>query len=194
MPPLLHGSYDARMARAGVLLAPGFEEIEAVTIIDVLRRAEIATTIVGVSSQSVQGAHGITLQADALLEQTANEAWDLIVLPGGMPGARNLRDSAAVQALLRAQLAAKRRLAAICAAPIALSAAGALAGRRATSYPAFRAELQCAEYVEDQVVVDGPIITSRGPATALRFALRLVGELCGQEREAAIGQAMLVGD
>ena len=182
------------MARACVLLAPGFEEIEAVTIIDVLRRAQIETVAVAVGSKSVQGSHGIALLGDVTLEQAATEPWDVVVLPGGMPGAKNLRDSPEVQALIRAQLAAKGRLAAICAAPIALSAAGALQGRKATSYPSFQGELSCAEYLEDPVVVDGPIITSRGPATALRFALKLVGELCGQEREAAVGKAMLVTD
>ena len=181
------------MARTCVLLAPGFEEIEAVTIIDVLRRADIDTCIVGVEERSVQGSHGIRLQADATLDEVATEPWDLVVLPGGMPGASNLRDSASVQQLLRAQHASGRRLAAICAAPIALSAAGVLGGRRATSYPAFAEQIRCGEYREEAVVVDGPVITSRGPATALAFALRLVRELCGPEREAALGQALLVG-
>jgi 4-methyl-5(b-hydroxyethyl)-thiazole monophosphate biosynthesis len=182
----------ADMARACVLLAPGFEEIEAVTIIDVLRRAEIETCVVGVESRSVEGAHGIVLGADAELHEAALEPWDLVVLPGGLPGATNLRDSLAVQQLLRAQHANGGRLGAICAAPIALSAAGVLAGRRATSYPAFAEQIRCGEYLEQAVVVDGPIITSRGPATALAFALRLVRELQGAEREAAVGKAMLV--
>ena len=181
------------MARACVLLAPGFEEIEAVTVVDVLRRAEIDARVVGVEGCAVEGAHGIRVHADATLEEVATEPWDLVVLPGGMPGAANLRDSPAVQQLVRAQHANGGRLAAICAAPIALSAAGVLAGRRATSYPAFAEQLRCGEYCEEAVVVDGPIITSRGAATALAFALRLVRELCGPDREAALGKAMLVG-
>jgi 4-methyl-5(b-hydroxyethyl)-thiazole monophosphate biosynthesis len=179
------------MTRACVLLAPGFEEIEAVTIIDVLRRAEIDTRAVGVEGKAVEGSHGIALRADVSLDELATEPWDLVVLPGGMPGAKHLRDSPAVQRLLRAQHASGRRLAAICAAPIALSAAEVLTGRRATSYPSFAEQLRCGEYREEAVVVDGPIITSRGPATALEFALRLVRELCGAEREATLRKAML---
>jgi 4-methyl-5(b-hydroxyethyl)-thiazole monophosphate biosynthesis len=115
----------------------------------------------------------------------------MVVLPGGMPGASNLRDDARVQALLAAQHAGGGRIAAICAAPIALAPAGVLHGRRATSYPGFADQLTGARYVEQPVVVDGPLITSRGPGTALPFALALVAELCGAERAEALGRAML---
>ncbi|MBI4952065.1 MAG: DJ-1/PfpI family protein [Myxococcales bacterium] len=180
------------MSRVCVLLAPGFEEIEAITIVDVLRRADVEVEVLGVEARRVVGAHAIAVEADARLVDRAGEAWDMVVLPGGMPGSKHLRDSAAVQALLRAQHARGGRLAAICAAPIALSAAGVLAGRRATSYPAFAAELACASYETAPVVVDGPIVTSRGPATALAFALRLVTELAGAETARSLSQAMLV--
>jgi 4-methyl-5(b-hydroxyethyl)-thiazole monophosphate biosynthesis len=182
------------MTRACVLLAPGFEEIEAVTVIDVLRRAEIETVVLGVGAGTVEGAHGIRLTADAALDDphVARAAWDLVVLPGGMPGSARLRDDPDVQALLRRQHEAGGRLAAICAAPIALSVAGVLEGRRATSYPAFAGELRCRAYAEEPVVVDGPVVTSRGPATALAFALTLVAELVGAERSRALGERMLV--
>ncbi|MHC5212577.1 MAG: DJ-1 family glyoxalase III [Planctomycetota bacterium] len=177
--------------RACVLFAEGFEEIEAVTLVDVLRRAEIETVSVGVGARDVTGSHGITVRTDATLAETAARRWDLVVLPGGMPGAANLRDDAGVQALLAAQHAAGRRIAAICAAPIALAPAGVLEGRRATSYPGYADQLGGARYVEESVVVDGPLITSRGPGTALPFALALVAELAGAERAEALGRAML---
>lgn len=180
------------MSSVCVLLAPGFEEIEAVTVIDVLRRAEVETTVLGVEATEVEGSHGITIRADALLREHAGDLWDAVVLPGGLPGSTHLRDSEAVLALLRAQHARGGRVAAICAAPIALSAAGVLVGRRATSYPSFAEQLQCGEYTEASVVVDGSVITSRGPGTALLFALRLVAELCDGARADQLAQAMLV--
>jgi protein deglycase len=176
-----------------VLLAEGFEEIEAVTILDVLRRAALDVTALGVGSVDVRGSHGIVVKADATLATAGGRRWDLVVLPGGMPGAAHLRDSKAVQALLREQHARGGMLGAICAAPIALAAAGVLTGRRATSYPAFADQLPGATYSEECVVVDGNIITSRGPGTSLSFTLRLVAELCGASKAAELGKAMLVG-
>jgi protein deglycase len=176
-----------------VLLAEGFEELEAITIIDVLRRAELAVTTLGVGGTDVRGAHGIVVKADAPLSSAAGKRWDLVVLPGGMPGASHLRDDKAVQALVKEQHARGGMLGAICAAPIALASAGVLAGRRATSYPGFGDQLAGAKYSEDAVVVDGNIVTSRGPGTALSFALRLVAELTGASTAASVGQAMLVG-
>jgi 4-methyl-5(b-hydroxyethyl)-thiazole monophosphate biosynthesis len=180
------------MAKVCVLLAPGFEEIEAVTIIDVLRRAVIETVVLGVEGTVVEGSHGITLQADDTLAARGHEAWDMVVLPGGMPGAAHLRDHAAVQALLQKQHAGGGRLAAICAAPIALSAAGVLRDKRATSYPSFADQLVCAAYLDDAVVVDGTVTTSRGPGTALRFSLGLVAQLADADRAATLAKAMLL--
>jgi 4-methyl-5(b-hydroxyethyl)-thiazole monophosphate biosynthesis len=174
--------------RVCVLLAEGFEEIEAVTIIDVLRRAGVEVVAAGIAGREVTGSHGIALHADTTLAKAAAETWDLIVLPGGMPGARHLRDDLAVQALLAAQHARGGRLAAICAAPIALARAGVLEGRRATCYPGFAGQLGGARYVEEPVVTDGSIITSRGPGTALPFALALVAQL----RDAPTAQALAV--
>lgn len=179
------------MTRACVLLAPGFEEIEAVTLIDVLRRAGVETTMLGVEGLEIEGSHGIRLAADERLAARQDEPWDLVVLPGGMPGAAHLRDRPAVQQLLRAQASRGGRLAAICAAPIALSVVGALKGRRATSYPAFAGELDCASYVDEPVVVDGPVTTSRGPGTALAFALELVASCCGEEQAQRLADTML---
>ncbi len=179
------------MVAVCVLLADGFEELEAVTIIDVLRRAGVETSVLGVTTRAVRGSHGITVTADGLLAQGADQAWDMVVLPGGMPGSANLRDDAGVQALLKRQAQRGGKLAAICAAPIALAAAGLLDGRRATSYPTFADQLGSADYRETEVVVDGDLITSRGPGTALAFALRLVTELQGSQLAGELGQQML---
>ena len=190
--------------RACVLLATGFEEIEAVTIVDVLRRADIEVTILRVGDlpepgekralddRRVVGSHGIVVEADADLKNDATTTWDLVVLPGGLPGAIHLRDSAEVQALVRRQHEAGRGLAAICAAPIALGAAGVLEGKRATSYPGFEEQLTGAACSDDRVCRDGHIVTSRGPATAIEFALELVRELRGENAAEELRDGMLV--
>jgi 4-methyl-5(b-hydroxyethyl)-thiazole monophosphate biosynthesis len=179
-------------SRVCILLADGLEEIEAITLIDVLRRAELDVTTLGVTSLEVTGAHGVRIGADALLSEAGDTPWDLVVLPGGMPGAEHLRDSEAVRALIHDQVEAGRPVAAICAAPIALAAAGVLEGRAATCYPGFDKQLGGARYTEQSVVVDGPVITSRGPGTALAFALHLVSELCGEQTASQLADGMLV--
>lgn len=179
------------MARVLVPLAAGFEEIEAVTIIDVLRRADIAVVVAGLTPGPVTGSHGIAVDTDADLEQVLNDSFDLIVLPGGMPGADHLENHAGLQARLQAQSNAGARLGAICAAPKVLAAAGLLKGRAATSYPGFLSAGQV-DYREEAVVVDGNITTSRGPATALRFALQLVEQLAGADKRQELEQRMLV--
>jgi len=179
------------MARVAVLLAEGFEEIEAITIIDVLRRADVETVVVGVTGSTVHGNHGIGVVTDQPIQTAAKGKWDMVVLPGGMPGAATLRDDARVQAMLRAQREAKVPLAAICAAPIALARARLLDGKRATSFPSFSDQLPGATYVEEDVVVDGDVITSRGPGTAMAFALALVTALQGQAKADATAGRML---
>ncbi|GJM22404.1 MAG: 4-methyl-5(B-hydroxyethyl)-thiazole monophosphate biosynthesis protein [Planctomycetota bacterium] len=177
-----------------VPLAPGFEEIEAVTIIDVLRRAEVQVSVLALNGSSVTGAHGLTLSVDGQLADHADTDFDMVVLPGGLPGATNLRDDANVQALLKRQHAAGRKLAAVCAAPIALAAAGVLAGKRATSYPGFGDQLGDAEYCETRVVRDGNVTTSRGPGTSLEFALDLVVQLVDSDTATALREGMLVAN
>jgi 4-methyl-5(b-hydroxyethyl)-thiazole monophosphate biosynthesis len=183
------------MVAACVLLVDGFEETEAVTVIDVLRRAEVQTSVLGVSGRKVTGSHGITILVDASLTDVAalGATFDAVVLPGGMPGAAHLRDNADVKTFVCAQHAAGAVVAAICAAPIALAAFGLLAGRRATCFPGFEGQLGDA-IVDDTmaVVVDGAIVTSRGVGTALPFALTLVERLVSAERSAALRRGMLV--
>jgi 4-methyl-5(b-hydroxyethyl)-thiazole monophosphate biosynthesis len=177
--------------RACVLLAPGFEETEAVTIIDVLRRAEVDTTVIGVAGESVEGSHQIVILADVSLADASGESFDLIVLPGGMPGSERLRDDDRVQAFIRRHHEGGARLAAICAAPIALAKAGVLEGRRATSYPGFADQLPGAAYEVESVVVDGPVVTSRGVGTALEFSLELVAQLKGSSISDTLADRML---
>jgi len=180
------------MPRVCVLLANGFEEIEAVTIVDVLRRAEIDVTTLGVDGVDVEGSHGIRIQADReLSESTADEGWDMVVLPGGMPGAATLRDDPRVQAFVRSQHEKRRKIAAICAAPIALGRAGILWGRRATSYPGFEDQLTGASIVAERVVQDGAVTTSRGPGTAMEFALTLAADLKGDDEASSVAGRML---
>ncbi len=176
--------------RVLVPLAAGFEEIEAVTIIDVLRRASIDVVTAALGEREVAGSHAIRVTADALLDDVKSADYDAVVLPGGMPGSRTLRDDERVLGVLRTFARENKLVAAICAAPIALEAAGVLSGKRATSYPGN--ELPSARYAEDRVVVDGALITSRGPGTALEFALALVERLKGTEAAEKLRAGMIV--
>jgi 4-methyl-5(b-hydroxyethyl)-thiazole monophosphate biosynthesis len=178
------------MTKVLVLLADGFEEIEATTIIDVLRRAELDVTTAALKEQNVRGAHGITILADSRLSDVQAKEFDAIILPGGQPGSRNLRDDPNVIKLLQLQAKQDRYLGAICAAPIALEAAGVLQGKRATSYPGYN--LPSAQTSELRVVVDGKLVTSRGPGTALEFALEWVKMLVGVEKAEKLRQDMIV--
>lgn len=195
-----------------VPLADGFEEIEAVTIIDTLRRADIRVVVADLGppegKRSALGSHDIEIATDVALESLIGGVDDQgelavsglgefagVCLPGGMPGAAALRDDLRVQGVVKAFAAKNKVVAAICAAPIALAAAGVLEGRRATAYPAFRDQLGGATVVEDQrVVVAGNVFTSAGPGTALEFALRLVAHLAGRSKADELAKAMLLAD
>lgn len=165
-----------------VPLAPGFEDLEATTIVDLLRRASIEVVTAGLAPGLVQGARGMRVQPDASLDEVMERSFDMIALPGGMPGAENLKNDARIQMLLKRMAAAGKYTTAICAAPIALAQAGLLDGCRATSYPGFVDKLKPpgATYLTDPVVVDGKVVTSRGPGTAMDFALTLVELLVGR--------------
>ena len=178
-------------SKAVVLLAEGFEEIEALTIVDILRRAGVDLVTVGVGGVEVTGAHGVTVKADVPLEAAPRDG-DVVILPGGMPGSANLAIPQ-VGDLVRAYAAAGKIIASICAAPaLALSPTGVLDGRRVTCYPGFEDAFPAsAERSEDAVVEDGQVITSRGPGTAHRFALRLVERLVDGETAAQLRSGML---
>lgn len=179
--------------RVLVPLAPGFEELEAVAIVDVLRRAGVEVTVAGLAPGPVRGSHGIELATDVALEAVLSQAFDMVVLPGGMPGTTNLLEDQRVLACLRAQHAGGRAVAALCAAPLVLAAAGLLSGVRVTAHPSVRAKLGDAQVVAaPRVVRSGRVITSQGPGTALEFALALVEELFGAKKAGELARAMLV--
>ncbi len=179
------------MSHVAVLLTDGFEEIEAVTVIDVLRRADITVRTLALKDLLVNGAHGIPLQADGLLEDEQGLDWDLVVLPGGQPGANSLRDDPRVGSLLERQLAHDKSVAAICAAPIALGAHGMLKGRQVACYPGFEDQLLGAMVSSEPVIVDGRLTTGRGPAASVQFALELVKQIKGQAKAEAIHRGMM---
>ena len=172
------------MPRVLVPLAPGFEDLEAITIVDLLRRAGVEVITAGLEPGLVEGARGMRVQPDAALADVCTQSFDMIALPGGMPGAENLKNDARIQTLLKQHASAGKYTAAICAAPIALAAAGVLFNKRATSYPGFLDSLSLpgTTYVTEAVVVDGKVVTSRGPGTAMDFALTLVELLVGLEK------------
>jgi len=176
-----------------VPLAPGFEEIEAVTVIDVLRRAGVVVRVAGLDARRVTGSHGITLEADCLLDEVVADELVMLVLPGGMPGTTNLAADARILDLVRALEHSGRKVAAICAAPLVLERAGVLAGREVTAYPSVRERLTSARVLTTPAVVrSGPLVTSQGVGTALDFALTLVEDLCGAARARDLAAAMLV--
>jgi protein deglycase len=178
--------------RAVVVLAPGFEEIEAVAPVDVLRRAGVEVAVAGLDGRTVVGSHGIALQADVVMAEV-KEAPDAVILPGGMPGAENLARSAAVERLVKAVLQKGGICAAICAAPaFALAKFGILEGKRATCYPGCEGRFpRTATVSEDRVVVDGNVVTSRGPGTALEFSLALAEILAGKPAADKLREGMI---
>lgn len=182
------------MKETFVFLADGFEEVEALTAVDVMRRAGMKVRTVSISqSLLVTGAHGVTVKADTLYDGTlfTEPAW--LVLPGGLPGADNLHDFAPLLGLLERQLASRSgRIAAICAAPaVVLGVEGMLKGRKATCYPGFEAKLKGAEYVDAPVVADDKFVLGNGPASALKWALTIVANEFNEEKSMSIANQML---
>jgi 4-methyl-5(b-hydroxyethyl)-thiazole monophosphate biosynthesis len=173
------------MANPTVLvpLAQGCEELEAVTIIDLLRRAGITVISAGLDAQPVKASRGTVLVPDTTLDQVLDQDFDMIVLPGGQPGADHLRDDPRIQQKLKQLAGADKYVAAICAAPRALAQAGLLDGRRATSFPGSLegSPAENLQYLNDPVVIDGKLVTSRGPGTAMDFALTLIELLLGKD-------------
>ena len=176
-----------------VPIADGSEEMEAVCMIDLLRRAGADVTVASVDELQVTAARGVRLVADRLIADCASQTYDLIALPGGMPGAEHLRASGTLEALLRRQHGEGRLYAAICAAPVVvLQDLGLLAGRHATCHPSVADQLENAESLTARVVVDGNCITSRGPGTAVEFALKLVELLYDADKARQVADHALV--
>lgn len=181
------------MPKVIVPLAQGCEELEAVTIIDVLRRAGIEVVTVGLDAKPVVASRGVKLIPDTVIDDVMEDAFDMIILPGGLPGSDNLNADARIHQLLQRLTAEEKYTAAICAAPKVLATAGLLDGRHATSYPGVIDTMHLPEtkLSEEPVIVDGKVVTSRGPGTAMEFALTLVALLAGNEMRQQVEAPLL---
>ena len=175
-----------------VPIADGTEEIEAVTVIDVMRRAGADVTVAAADRLEVTASRGVKLVADCLLADCVDKQWDLVAVPGGIPGAEHLGRNRELESILRVQAGAGRRYAAICAAPaVVLQSHGLLDGLKATCHPGFVDRLAPLVVGQERVVVDGNCITSRGPGTALEFSLVLVRLLFGDDVARQVADPML---
>lgn len=180
------------MSKVGIFLADGFEEIEGLTVVDILRRAGVDISMISINGKKkVTGAHGIALDTDEDIAQCDPDDLDMLVLPGGMPGTTNLAAcEKLIEALKKADLE-KRGIAAICAAPSVLGDLGFLKGKKAVCYPGFESRLTGAEVLAVPVVTDGHITTSRGMGTAIAFALELTERLKGKEAAEQTGRSII---
>lgn len=179
------------LKRILVLLAEGFEETEAVTVIDVLRRGGVEVVLCSLGDALVEGSRHIVIQADTTIDSDGLTDFDGIYLPGGAKGAATLRDDERTQKLIRFYKDNLKKVAAICAAPIALERAGILKGEKVTSNPDFRSHIKDADYSEDPVVVSGNIITSRAAGTALPIGLEILRQMGLEEEAAQVSRDML---
>ncbi len=181
------------MPRVLVPLAPGFEELEAITITDLLVRAGVNVITASLDGKAVTASRGTTVIAKAPIDQVKDEVFDLLVLPGGLPGANFLRDNETVQYLIKRHDQQHKTLAAICAAPKALAQAGVLQGKTVTCYPGSLDDSpqQPKQIKNTAIEIDGNIITSRGPGTAMDFALLLIEKLLGREKRDAVEKQLV---
>ncbi|MGE4295425.1 MAG: DJ-1 family glyoxalase III [Campylobacterales bacterium] len=170
-------------------IAHGFEEIEAIVLIDILRRAGVEVNVAGVGKRQLCGAHGIRIKTDSIVADADAAEYDLIVLPGGHKNAMTLAGDEAVQNLIKTLHRSGKTVAALCAAPVALKQAGVLSGEYAC-YPGYEEQIGPGAQT-DAVVENGNVVTSRGPGTAAEFAFRLVERLCGAQRAQELKRGML---
>lgn len=180
------------MKNIGIFFAEGYEEIEALTVVDMCRRAGINIQMVSVTGErKVTGSHKIAVEMDLLFDEVDFDSLDMIVLPGGMPGTRNLEAHTGLMALVEAFNREGKWIAAICAAPSIFGHKGLLKGRKACSYPGFEKDLEGAEVVYDSVAVSDHVITSRGMGCAIDFSLAIIGKLCGEEKAQELAKAII---
>ena len=182
------------LVNALVFLAPGFEEIETTTIIDLLRRGGIEVQVVSLKDEIVEGAHSVKIVSDTIIDDIKLLNFDAIIIPGGNPGFINLRNDSRVIELIKRAHISNKLIAAICAGPAVLSDAGILKNKNCTIYPGMEGELEKGQgkVKKELVVVDKNIITSQGPATALLFALKIVEKIIGKEMSESIRKKTLV--
>jgi 4-methyl-5(b-hydroxyethyl)-thiazole monophosphate biosynthesis len=182
------------MKKVLLMLADGFEEVEALTVVDYLRRSNIiCDTCSIVNEKTVKGAHEIVVESDLILDEMSDvHNYDGIILPGGLPGSTNLRDDEGVIGIVKDFNEKGKLVAAICAAPIVLERAGIINGKNVTSYPGLEGDLMGANYCEDLVVQDGNILTARGPAAAVYFSLKIIEYLAGKETAIEISKDILL--
>jgi 4-methyl-5(b-hydroxyethyl)-thiazole monophosphate biosynthesis len=175
-----------RAMKIVILLAEGFEEVEFVTIVDILRRADLEVTVAGLEAGPIDGSYGIKVMPDTLLDSITADQFDVVVLPGGYPGFVNLGEDERVLKLLREMASGGKYLTAICGAPSVLAKAGVIEGKRVTIYPGVKDQLVIGNYVDQRVVVDGRVVTSQGPGTAMEFSLKLVELFSGKAKMEAV--------
>ena len=179
------------MKKILVPLAPGFEEVEAITVIDILRRAGMEVTAAGLVDGEIEGRNQIKVVPDAPLDDVVAKEFDMIVLPGGGAGTEHLKKDKRIQKKLQEMADKGKYTTAICAAPTVLSAVGLLRGKNVTSHPGVQSELKEVKYHEDRVMVDGNIVTSRSPGTAMEFAMKLVELLEGHSKMEEVNRGVL---
>ena len=181
------------MSRVLVPLAQGCEELEAITIIDLMVRAGIEVVTAGLDDKPVRASRGTTIIPDTTLDKVSDDHFDMIALPGGLPGADHLRDNVALQMMLKTHAEQDKYLSAICAAPKALEKAGLLDNRTATSFPGVLDSLnnRSIRISTEAVVQDGKVVTSRGPGTAMDFTLKLIELLEGNERMQQVNDSLV---
>lgn len=180
------------MAKIGIFLANGFEEIEALTVVDLCRRAGLTIVMISVMEDLyVTGSHGIEVKADKMLSDVLFDEIDMLVLPGGMPGTTNLENTEALMEQVKAFDRGNKYISAICAAPGILGRAGLLQGRKACVFPGLEGELKGADVQMTQTTVDGHILTSRGMGTAIPFGLAIVERFCGKEFAEELGKKIV---
>lgn len=177
--------------KVAVYFATGYEEIEALAVVDVLRRGKVEVSMVGVSSKTVVSARGISINMDTTLDEVNHEEIDMMVLPGGVPGIINLESNEKLINQLKSFKEQGKWLAAICAAPSILGTHGLLVGEKATCYPNYESKLVGCEHIDEKVVVSGKIVTGQGAGAALEFAFKILEVLQGKEIADEVRKAMI---
>lgn len=180
------------MKKVVVFLATGFEEIEALAVVDILRRADVEVDICSLNGEYVTGSHNITIKSDVLIENVEIDKYQCIVLPGGLPGSTNLRDDERIIEFIKDFDNKGKLIAAICAAPIVLEKAGIIRDRKVTSYPGSLENAKKVNYKEEVVVASENLITSRGPATVLEFAYNILNAMGLKEKADVLREGMMV--